>query len=110
MAAVPRDETEHVPLRQPLRPLEQHVLDPVRDPGDPAPLVARPHPIPDPGADNRGAVGGLNQDLEPILQPGLKRNCHASGSFRKRTGAVEMGQGKARDSFTPPLAGAATAV
>src|SRR4029077_5976968 len=72
IAPIARGETEHVPLPQLLCSLEKHVLDPVRDPGDPRPLVPRADPVPDPARRNRRRMALLDQDFQTIIERYIK--------------------------------------
>ena len=51
-----------------LRAVEHHVLEKVRQPGRPRPLVARPHPVKRVQRHVRDAVVRLHQNLHPVLQ------------------------------------------
>ena len=98
-AAGELDQTRHVVLADRSRPLEIHVLDPVGDPGDPGPLVARPDPVPAPDGDHR-RVSHLAQD-----------DGEAVGQTRRLDPGSGTGAAHARFSRTagPPKAAATPA-
>jgi hypothetical protein len=71
LTAVLGDDARELPRRQTLGALEHHVLQDVRDAGDAAVLIARSDAIPDLRGQDGGAMIGLDQDLESVVELAL---------------------------------------
>ncbi len=68
VTAVLRDDAGELTGGEPLRTLEHHMLQHMGDTGHAAVLIARADLVPDLGSDDRGAMIGLHQHLQPIVQ------------------------------------------
>ncbi len=64
------EDARDVPGRVVGRPLEDEVLDQMRDAGPGRVLVAGPDPYPEPESDRPYAVDGLGDDAQPIVERG----------------------------------------
>ncbi len=68
ITAVAGHQAHDAALRVTLRPLEEHVLDPVGEAGQSVHLVAAANAVPEPGAHHRGGVALLQDHLETVVE------------------------------------------